>query len=304
LTLVFLLAGCSASTSSTPAPATPAGPTPPLPPVSTCERPVEFSGVPVGWTGDTGIVSFNGVPAGWTLWLSKDRWKGSPDVEVRSGFGAIAVVSGFYIYQWMEPNSGVSQGNNAQGNLTVSACVRPTPTASPTGTPTIAWWLGPTEADLIAACSNGKGLPEASDWDGQVYPYLRVLTQMDNGGEPSLFMATELLRNGEYPTAFDWPYERSGLVAQGFSRFELVVCETETAETYVGTCSYENGVTTQLYVATLEVRILAAKTGKSIASKSFNGSSSCPPVIVNGTSGKYVNGDHTKDLWIDSFDKP
>lgn len=224
----------------------------PSPPASACNGPASFNGVPPAWTGKTGIISFNGVPVGWKLRI----WPTQPSaLLLTSGFEAIALVApGPYSYQWQDANGQDISGDNANGNFTVSTCVKPTPEPTPTPIPTT------SEVDLWLVCANGDPVPAAAEYAGKVHP---------------LFVATTggMSANGvKYAINAKW-YDHSWS-----GPIQLVICVDQTLEIKVGSCGTytrkTDGVTGELdqYKYGTVLRVVIATTGKPLQSKTIYGS--------------------------------
>ena len=206
----------------------------------------------------------------------------------------------------VEPSVATTPRSTAAPTPTLAPIPTPVPTPTPTPAPSIEPWKEPTQAELVAACTKGKGIPEASPWDGSVYPYLRVSTDKRfQDGEPSFGLSKELLPRSSGAVAFTLDnYGPGDLRSNGFAKFELLECDS-SVETAAGFCHYEGNVTTHLYYETKQIRLLAARTGKLIASRTFTAGSDCPYVVYGAHDGDdYINAVRSEDdVWIDSFGK-
>ena len=251
LAIAAFLAGCSAGASPTPVPtATPTTPASPLPPVSNCAGPVEFTGVPAGWAGDTGIVSFSGVPAGWHVIISSQP---QPELDVTSGFGGIELDSGSHQYQWFDaPDPDVRLGGDSTGNFDVPVChAGPTPTPLPTSPP---WY------DLSEACNNNP-VPWAADYAGKVHPLVVVEgTAIKTAGKGEGFDINSKWYDNSWP-----------------GPIQLVVCVDSEKAVMVDACGLytrkSDGVVGELdsYRWARVIRVVVAKTGKTLRSETLYG---------------------------------
>jgi hypothetical protein len=281
LAIAAFLAGCSAGASPTPVPtATPTTPTSPLPPVSNCAGPVEFTGVPAGWAGDTGIVSFSGVPAGWFVVIGSHPIvaAGGSELDVTSGFGGIELDSGSHNYQWFDAaDPDVHLGWDSTGTFDVPVChAGPTPTPLPTFPP---WYY------LNGACDNGNPVPWAADYAGKVHPL--VVTE-----------GTQIKTAGDVDINSKW-YDNSWP-----GPIQLVVCLDGEKAVMVDTCgSYtreSDGVVGELdrYRWVQVIRVVVAETGKTLQSETLYGNTpACSESALVGDGppwkeyGSHVSGE-------------
>jgi hypothetical protein len=144
----------------------------------------------------------------------------------------------------------------------------PTPTPSPTPVPKATPTPGPTDAELAAACK-GAPVPAAAKYGGAVH---------------SLIVANE--------TSGKWIADPSAYLFN--SPNQLVVCIHESRSEKVGSCGTyrrrSDGVVGEvnLYKYTQKVRVIVAKTGKLLQSRTFVGNTpTCTDAIsISGLLGQ------------------
>jgi hypothetical protein len=151
----------------------------------------------------------------------------------------------------------------------------PTPTPVPT----------PTLAQLQAACGTGTPIPEAIPYAGSVHSYTVGKSGIQDGGVWAF-------------ADFDAP-------------FQIIICEYDNADIQLpGYCWYSDNTGKQYQLGLVEgsetVRVLVARTGETLGTKTLSGLGTCPGVYTYTTEGSiptlhqavwapYVND------WIRSF---
>ena len=136
---------------------------------------------------------------------------------------------------------------------TVTPTPSPTPLPTPTPTPAI------TESQLTAACK-GKAVPQTAKYGGTVHPLVLATAE----GSGWTIGSDEI--NDDWLTD-TWP-----------SPIQLVICQNAEQAVKVGSCgSYTRPGTRTVgqvirYREAITVRVIIAKTGKVLQSKSFYGS--------------------------------
>ena len=190
-------------------------------------------------------------------------------------------------------------------SVTITATASPTatPTPTPTAVPTPTPRPEPTVAELTAACAKGTPIREAVPYAGTTHSYLTGQASKDDP-------AWSFTEFGNDHTTTD--YVPGDLAKKGMQPLQLVICEYDNAPLKVGGgyCYYSGGGS-QLQVTLFQdsetVRILVATTGKTLKSKTFIASDTCPATMPNdgSTTGSYTNSvDGTAvGNWETSFTK-
>jgi hypothetical protein len=144
-----------------------------------------------------------------------------------------------------------------------------------------------TEAQLAASCNHGTPIAAAAKYSGTSHPL--ALLEAETG-----WSLTGYVINGTWNSAYGGTYDH------GFpAALQLVACQGAQKTVRVGSCGdYRDsyGYTGEVirYKYTVNVRIIVARTGKSLKSKNFSGSvlkcsdsftiySSDPPWKIYGT---------------------
>jgi hypothetical protein len=162
---------------------------------------------------------------------------------------------------------------------TPTATPTPTPTAVPTPTPR----PEPTVAELVAACAKGTPIREAVPYAGTTHSYLTGQASKDDP-------AWSFTEFGNDHTTTD--YVPGDLAKKGMSPLQLVICEYDNAPLKSGGSGdycYYSGGGSQLQVTLFQdsetVRILVATTGKTLESKTFIASDTCPATMARPNDG-------------------
>jgi hypothetical protein len=149
--------------------------------------------------------------------------------------------------------------------------LEPTPTVEPTPSPTpvvpfpdVTFTPAPTDDELAAVC-DGKPIPEAAKYAGTVHPLVVVYAGM---------ILTDFAINEEWASGYGWP-----------GPIQLVVCVAFSDAEEVGRCgTYKRQSDGKVgdvyrYRYTQIVRVVVARTGKTLQSKTYYGS--IPPCTAS-----------------------
>jgi hypothetical protein len=178
----------------------------------------------------------------------------------------------------------------------------PTPTPRPTATPTPVPLPEPTFAELTAACAKGVPVPEAVPYGGDAHSFIEGEQQQGNNG------AWDFQVYVKFNATI---YAPGTLAKYGLAPIQLVVCLVEHPDIRVGSCGYygsgANSVKVMLYRGSNTVHIMNATTGKTLATKSFLGSTNCPDTVARPADGSasmnYTNYADRGYDWIAAFTK-
>jgi hypothetical protein len=135
------------------------------------------------------------------------------------------------------------------------------PTPSPTPVPTPTPVPQPTRAELLAACSKGTPIPEAAKYAGTVHALVVVYS-----GDTAWILDNDVYDINAKWYSDDWP-----------GPIQLVVCDGLAQEVKVGSCGTytrtSDGALGEIvrYRNFEVVRVVVAKTGKTLQSKTFSG---------------------------------
>jgi hypothetical protein len=133
-------------------------------------------------------------------------------------------------------------------------------------------------AQVKMACTAGTPLPNAAKWrGGRINQYAVGVSASGSWGLVETDGAVDKV-SGENWHAF------VNNVTLSPTTVQIIVCQTETSSLTSGCGPYQPGnAYVDQWIGSEKVRVIVASTGKTIGTKTFNGTRSCPGSIRQGT---------------------